>query len=62
MRFDRVRDELARADRLNTLHVNLRNDKIRDLLIEQANISEVSAEDKPSDKPGKGGRKSKKTK
>jgi len=62
MRFDRVRDELARADRLNTLHVSLRNDKIRDLLIEQANISEVSAEDKPSDKPRKGGRKSSKSK
>ncbi len=54
MRFDRVRDELARADRLNSLHISLRNDKIRDQIIAEAKISEVAAPDKPSGKPGKG--------
>jgi trigger factor len=41
MRFDRVRDELAKQDRLGALYARLRNDKIRDALVEDATISDA---------------------
>ena len=40
MRFDRVRDELMKSDRISTLYIRLRNEKIRDALLENAKISD----------------------
>ena len=41
-RFDRVRDELARAGGLQSLHVKIRDEKIVDKLIADAKVTEAS--------------------
>ncbi|RJP32689.1 MAG: trigger factor [Phycisphaerales bacterium] len=42
-RFDRVRDELARNDGLTTLYLEIRNQKMLDEILDQAEITEVDA-------------------
>lgn len=44
-RFDRVRDELARHGRLQALYVRLREEKVIDRLLQDAEITEVSREE-----------------
>jgi len=44
-RFDRVRDELSKQGSLNTLYVRLRDEKIIDVLIGKAAVTEAKIED-----------------
>jgi trigger factor len=46
MRFDRVRDELIASNRLQALYLRLRNDKIRDALLQDAKIADAPAKAK----------------
>ncbi len=49
-RFDRVRDELSKGDGLTSLYLQLRDEKVLDRVVEQAEISEMepTAPKKPS--------------
>ncbi len=68
LRFDRVRDELMKQDRIHTLYMRLRNDKIRDILLEEAKITDEpekpakATKKKSSKKTAKKTAKKKKTK
>jgi FKBP-type peptidyl-prolyl cis-trans isomerase (trigger factor) len=59
MRFDRVRDELMKEDRLGALHMRLRDDKIRDALLADAKITEAPVKKKTAKKAGKKKKKKK---
>ncbi|UCG16906.1 MAG: trigger factor [Phycisphaerales bacterium] len=50
LRFDRVRDDLMKNDRIDMLHVRIRNDKIRDALIREAKITDAPKPDAPAEK------------
>lgn len=53
-RFDRVRDELSKQGSLNTLYIRLRDEKIIDVLIGNAAVTEAKLEDiKARKKPAK---------
>ncbi len=61
MRFDRVRDQLSKGEGLVSLYLQLRDDKILDVLLTKAKITEV--EGPKTKKPAKaaaGGKKAKK--
>ena len=60
LRFDRVRDEIIGTNHLNTLYIRLRDQKILEMLLADADVTEkdVSAETK-EEKKGKGGAKKK---
>lgn len=63
-RFDRVRDELAKEGGLDSLYLQIRDDKVIDAIIEKAKITEAEvkkAEPKAA-KKGKSGGKAKKDK
>jgi trigger factor len=49
-RFDRVRDELSKGDGLTSLYLQLRDEKVLDRLIEQAEIAET---EEPAKKPAR---------
>ena len=52
-RFDRVRDELGRGGGLETLYVRIRDEKIVDQLIEDAEVTEASEKSKAKGKAKK---------
>ncbi len=52
-RFDRVRDELAKGDGLTALYLRLRDDKILDVLLGNAEVKEVEGPKKSSSKTAK---------
>ncbi len=65
-RFDRVRDELAKEDRLMNLYLQIRDRKIIDQLLEKAKVEEKDVEvsdkgegDKPKSKKKKASKKAK---
>jgi trigger factor len=47
-RFDRVRDELAKANGLESLYLEIRDEKCIDKILETAKITEAKVEKKPS--------------
>jgi trigger factor len=49
-RFDRVRDQLVKEGGLQSLHVQIRDEKIIAQLLEKANVTEAKAEEKPKKK------------
>jgi trigger factor len=54
LRFDRVRDDLMKNDRIDILHTRIRNDKIRDALIREAKITDAPIPEAPAEKRPKG--------
>lgn len=52
-RFDRVRDELAKENGLVNIYMQLRDEKLIDLLIAKAKITEAKPEDMEAAKPAK---------
>ncbi len=61
-RFDRVRDELAKGDGMHSLYVRLRDAKILDRLVADAEISDVEPPDDDDEAPKKPKKKSAKKK
>jgi trigger factor len=61
VRFDRIRDELAKGDGLSNLYIRIRDTKILDDLIEDAKITEIDGPDKTAeaDKSKDAGKKTK---
>ncbi|MHC4064733.1 MAG: trigger factor, partial [Planctomycetota bacterium] len=59
-RFDRVRDELSRGGGIESLYVQIRDEKIMDRLIQDADVTDAPAE--PPKKKKKTARKAKKAK
>ncbi|MCH7703192.1 MAG: trigger factor [Planctomycetes bacterium] len=52
-RFDRTRDELSKGDGLNALYLQIRDEKILDHLLTQAEIKEVEGPKKPDPEQAK---------
>ena len=60
-RFDRVRDDLMRSNSLSSLYVHVRDEKIVDRILQEAEIVEPASDHKSADKAPKKKKAAKKT-